>query len=184
MAVRLPLSVSGPTRNEWRYHWGVMKRPGLWFFCAAWAAFALTWLWRAVAGPNTGRAADLTATGVMALFFTALFVGLAAWTPHMPAEWLTTREALHPEYWHSPEHRPEFHALIADMFYGLAAATVLIPVLLNVGAVFGYPDWCVLAIVFTLVVGVFAVVIRTSRQLDPIPRTPQIGPDGGAGGTG
>lgn len=169
------------TLDEWRYHWGAMKRPGLWFFCVAWAAFAFTWLWRAVAGPNTGRAADLAATAVMALFFTALFVGLAAWTPHMPSEWLTTP---HPEYWHSPEHRREFNALVADMFYGLAAATVLIPVLVNVGAVFGYPDWCGLAIVSTLLVGSFAVIIRSSRQLDRIPRTTQMGPDGGAGRTG
>jgi hypothetical protein len=141
----------------------------------------LTWLWRAVAGPNTGRAADLAATGVMALFFTALFVGLAAWTPHMRAEVLTTP---HPECWHSPEHRRELNALVADVFYGLAAATVLMPALLNVGAVFGYPDWCGLAIVFTLLVGTFAVIIRSSRQLDRIPRTTQMGPDGGAGRRG
>jgi hypothetical protein len=140
-----------------------MKRPGVWFFCVAWAAFALTWLWRAVAGPNGFRAVDLALTGVMALFFTALFVGIAAWVPRMRPETLTRR---HPEYWHLVEHRTELNARIADVFYGLAGAGVLMPALLNVSELFsGFPAW---AFVFIFMAAIFAVVINAARQLDSI----------------
>ena len=156
-----------------------MKRSGLTFFGVAWAAFALTWLWRAVAGPDSFRAVDLALAGAMALFFTALFVGIAAWVPRMPPESLTKR---HPEYWHLAEHRPELNARIADVFYGLAGAGVLMAVLLNVSELFSrFPAW---AFVSIFVGAIFAVVINAARQLDSIARGGQMGADGDAGSIG
>jgi len=156
-----------------------MKRPGVWFFCVAWAALAFTWLWAAVATPNGFHAVILVVTGVMALFFTVLFVGIAAYVPRMRPESLTTR---HPEYWHLPEHRAELNARIADVFYGLAGATVLLPTLLNLGALLGsLPGW---AFLLVFMAAVFAVLINGVRQLSSIARGGQAVADGDAASGG
>ncbi len=137
-----------------------MKRPGLWFLCVAWAAFALTWLARAVAGPDTFRALDLAMTAIMALFFTLVFGGMALWVPRMRV----TSLARNPEYWRSPERRRELNAIGAGLFRGIAAACVLIPTLLNLGRVIGYPSWFGFAIVVIFTAALFAVIIRTARR--------------------
>jgi hypothetical protein len=156
-----------------------MKRPGLWLLCVAWAAFALTWLARAVAGPDTFRALDLAMTAIMALFFTLFFGGMALWVPRMPITSLTKSNH---EYWRLPEHRRQLNANVAGLFRSIAAACVLVPTLLNLGRVIGFPNWFGIAMVATVTAALFAVIIRGARRLGRLAR--QSGWDDGEDGRG
>jgi hypothetical protein len=156
-----------------------MKRPGLWFLCVGWVAFALTELLRAVAGPDTFRALDIAMTAVMALFFTLLFGGLALWVPRMRVTSLTRTNL---EYWQAPEHRRQLNATLAGIFRGIAAACVLMPTLLNVGRVIGFPSWFGFAVVATLMAALFAVMFRGARRLGRL--SAQRGLDSGGDGRG
>ena len=156
-----------------------MMRPGMWFLCLSWAAFALAWLSRAVAGPDTFRALDLATTTIIALLFTLVFGGLALWVPRMPITSLTKSNH---EYWRLPEHRRQLNANVAGIFRGIAAACVLVPTLLNLGRVIGFPSWFGFAMVATFTAALFAVLIRGVRRLGRI--APQRGWDGGGDGSG
>jgi cell division protein FtsW (lipid II flippase) len=153
-----------------------MKHPGVWFLCASWPVFAVTGLRLAV----SGDVAVLTATGILALFFTALFVGLGVFAGRLP---LDRTKLPHPEYWLSREHRLEFKALIADLMFQFAAGIVLFVALINIG-MFVQWGWYSYAIAVALLAVVLAPTIRFMLQLNRIPRASQLGTDGGAGRRG
>jgi hypothetical protein len=140
-----------------------MKHPGLWYLCAAWALFAGTELWLA----STSKADYMPYTGGMALFFTALFVGLGLFARRgrLPLD-LTKLPS--PQYWLDREHRQELDALVADLFYTFAAGAVLWVALIN-ASLFNGSDWSGYAVVLPLVVVLIVPVVRFTRGLARIP---------------
>jgi hypothetical protein len=67
-----------------------------------------------------GQFVYLAVTGVLALVFRASFVvlGMCAAREKLPLD-LTKLPS--PEYWLSPEHRPELNALVAELMYEIGA---------------------------------------------------------------
>ena len=152
-----------------------MKRTGVWFLGIAWAVFAGTGAWLIV----SAQVGTLVATSAIALFFTALFVGLGLFAARLP---LDLTKLPHPDFWLTPEHSHEFTARIADLMYRLGAAFVVFAALVNIGT-FVDGNWYGIAIVVTMVALVIAPTIRFNQQLARIPRTDKAGtdPDVGSG---
>jgi hypothetical protein len=153
-----------------------MKRLGLWFLCGAWALFAATELWLA----TTDKADYVPWTGGMALFFTALFIGLGVFAGRgrLP---LDVTSLAHPEYWLTSEHRRELDALYADLMYMYGAGTVFFVALLDI-SLFDDSAWSGYGVTVALVAAIVVPTVRFIRGLARIPRAGQPGSDGDPGG--